>query len=304
MMSAGDDYLRSWKDHPENPLIAPPFPEFLLGDPTVVLPAESPDALWHMFANTLTGIHHFTSEDGVHWHRRARLFGGMRAFVYRDGNLFYLFYEEFKVPMFRSRISVRTSSDLVEWSAQSTVLEPSLHWERVLGHTCGNPCLVKAGGRYRLYYSAGLVFLPDLGFCEPLHVGAAESDAVTGPFEKLAGPLISPSPDDPFMNRGAGAMKVLRDEGRGLYYGFINGIYRDSDGRSRSAIMLMSSPDGLIWEYVYNGPILAPGGRGWKEAFVYQLDVRRVGDEMWLWYNARSGWRFGVERIGLATSPA
>lgn len=303
-MMSESDHLRRWKDHPENPLIAPPFPEFLLGDPTVVLPADGPDGLWHMFANTLTGIYHFTSSDGVHWRRLGRAFGGMRAFVFKEDGVFHLFYEEFSVPMFRSHVSVRTSGDLREWSERSVVLEPSYEWERVLGHTCGNPCLVKADGRYRLYYSAGLVFLRDLGFCEPLHIGAAHADSITGPFEKQPQPIISPSRDNAFMNLGAGAIKVLRDEGRGLYYGFINGIYCDADGRSRSAIMLLSSVDGLAWESAYPEPIIAPRGEGWKKAFVYQLDVRRVGDEMWLWYNARSGWRFGVERIGLATSPA
>lgn len=304
MTNGSDNYLTHWKDHPENPLVAPPFPGFLLGDPAVVLPGESPDGLWHMFANTLTGIHHFTSTDGVHWRRRARVFGGMRAFVFEDEGIFYLFYEEFTVPMFRSHVSVRTSTDLWEWGERRVVLEPSLGWERVLGHTCGNPCVVRVGDRYRLYYSAALVFLRDLGFCEPLHIGAAEAASVAGPFEKLPEPIISPSADNAFMNLGAGAIKVVRNEGRGLYYGFANGIYRDTEGRSRSAIMLLSSADGLAWESAYPEPVIAPRGHGWKRAFVYQLDVHRVGDEMWLWYNARSGWRFGVERIGLATSPA
>ena len=292
-----------WTDHPENPLIGPPFPEFLLGDPSVVLPTESPDELWHMFANTLRGIHHFTSVDGIHWRRRARAFPGMRAFVLRQSDLYYLFYEEFSVPMFRSHVSVRTSRDLVTWGEREVVLEPELEWERRLGRTCGNPCVVGTDDGFMLYYSAALVFLGDLGFCEPLNIGLARSTSIEGPYEKLAEPMIAPSSGDRFRNLGAGAIKVVFDESRGLFLGFNNGIYADNRGRTRSAVLLMSSADGVAWEQAAPEPIIAPGGDGWKKALVYQLDVKRVGDEWWLWYNARSGWRFGVERIGLATCP-
>jgi hypothetical protein len=113
--------------------------------------------------------------------------------------------------------------------------------------------------------------------------------------------MIPMDESDPWRNRGAGAIKVVYDEAKALYYGFNNGIYLDEEGRTRSAIMLMSSPDGLAWEQVYDRPIVGPGGDGWKKALVYQLDVARIGDEMWMYYNARSGWRVGRERIGLAT---
>ena len=294
-------YLKEWVDHPANPLVEPPWPEFLLGDPTVVLPEEAPDSAWHMFANTLLGIHHFTSPDGLHWGRHGKACSGMRPYVFKEGSTFYLFYERFTIPQFRSHIEVRESADLWEWSGPSAVLKPTLPWEGTWSRNCGNPCLVKVEGRYRLYFSAGVVFLPDLGFCEPLHIGVAHADDFKGPYRKEPEPILSPSPTEPYRNLGAGAIKVLRDEGRGLYYGFNNGIYRDGRGRTRSAILLLSSRDGLRWEKAYDEPVMAPGGQGWKKALVYQLDARRVGDRMYMYYNARSGWRFGKERIGLAT---
>jgi hypothetical protein len=125
-----------------------------------------------------------------------------------------------------------------------------------------------------------------------------------GPYKKDPEPMIPMDAKDPYRCRGAGAVKVIYDERRALYYGFNNGIYLDDEGRTRSAILLMSSADGLRWEQVYPGPIVAPEGDGWKKALVYQLDVKRVGDEMWMYYNARSGWRFGRECIGLATCKA
>ena len=293
-----------WKDHPENPIIEPPFPEFLIGDPTVVLPSESPDGKWHLFANTLLGIHHYEGVDGIHFKRVSRLFPGMRAFVFCEERRYFMFYEEFKFPMLRSRIVMRESQDLVNWTNPSQILEPELSWEvgRV-AKTCGNPCLVKdKSGNYRLYYSANLVFLKDLGFCEPKFIGVAKAEDIRGPYSKFQHPIISPSFDDSYRNKGAGAIKVIFDEKEGLYIGFNNGIYEDESGKTRSAILLLTSEDGMDWKDSFENPIIAPEGAGWKRGLVYQLDIKRVGDEFMLWYNARSGWRFAKERIGLATA--
>lgn len=303
-MSAGkndDGYLKNWVDDPRNPLIEPPRPEFLLGDPAVVLPDDAPDGFWHMFANTLLGIQHYTSTNGTAWMRHRRIGPGFRSFVIKVEDLYYLFYEHFTVPQVRSHVAVRRSIDLWNWSSPEKVLSPSLPWEGgTASRNVGNPCVIRIDGGYRLYYSAGVVFHKDLGFCEPRHIGVAHSSTIEGPFEKETDPIIQMDECDPYRNRGAGAIKVIRDEVRGLYYGFNNGIYLDPEGRTRSAILLLSSADGLSWDSVYPEPIMAPEGDGWKQALVYQLDVRRVGDEMWMYYNARSGWRIGRERIGLA----
>jgi hypothetical protein len=299
-----DGYLRNWVDDPRNPLIEPPRPEFLLGDPAVILPGDAPDGCWHMFANTLLGIRHYTSRDGLEWLAHRKIGPGFRAFVLKDEGLFYMFYEHFAIPQFRSHVAVRRSADLWTWTPSETVLSPSLPWEGgAASRNVGNPCVLKIDGGYRLYYSAGVVFHKDLGFCEPRHIGVAHSESIGGPFEKQPEAMIPMDLSDPYRNRGAGAIKVIYDKDRGLFYGFNNGIYLDGEGRTRSAILLLCSKDGLSWDYAWPEPIVAPEGDGWKRALVYQLDVKRVGDEMWMYYNARSGWRFGKERIGLATCP-
>ena len=33
------------------------------------------------------------------------------------------------------------------------------------------------------------------------------------------------------------------------------------------------------------------------------MDLKRVGNELWMWYNGRDGWRLGRERIGLSILP-
>ncbi|MDD5447947.1 MAG: glycosyl hydrolase family 43, partial [Actinomycetota bacterium] len=176
--------LENWVDHPKNPLIEPPWPSPLVGDPSVVLPGDSPDGNWHMFLNTVFGIYHYISDEGINWRKGKRIFSGWRAFVFQENGFYYLFYEEYKTP-FRSKIRVRTSGDLKYWSEPQTILEPSLDWEGRIYRTNGNPCLVKKGNTYMLYYSAGQIFLRDLGFTEPRYICLALANEIFGPYEKL-----------------------------------------------------------------------------------------------------------------------
>jgi hypothetical protein len=164
----------------------------------------------------------------------------------------------------------------------------------------GNPCLVRLAAGYALYYSAALVHVPDCGFNEPLHVGYATATTLAGPWQLRATPVLSPDPADPRCNLGAGAMKVVRvaDGWVGLH----NGIaYDRATGRSRSAISVRTSSDGLEWRYAHGEPIVAPD-TGWRRRFVYACDVRRdPRTGRWLLYfNGRDDaplWK-GREAIG------
>jgi hypothetical protein len=271
----------------------------------VLLPAETPDGRWHLFANRMPPkLVHYTSEDGVRWSRVGTLCrGGMRAFVRRDGDRFLLLYEEVRWPApLRSRIVLRTSTDLERWSVPMELLRPCLPWHGGFHRTCGNPCLTPWRGEWLLHYSAGVVFLKDCGFFEPRFVGLATAAAPEGPWTALPEPFLRPHPDDPLRRLGAGALRVLPDSAAGVLWGFNNGITRDAEGRSRSAITLLASPDGRGWTSAADAPVLAPGGPPWKRALVYALDVRRLpdGTTLHLYFNARDGWARGRERIGLA----
>lgn len=113
-----------------------------------------------------------------------------------------------------------------------------------------------------------------------------------------ANPLLEPHEQDILI----GDLKLLDEPIAGRWIAFNNGIYEDADGHSRSAIQVLSSADGLAWEPVCDGPVISPGGDGWKRAFVYAFDPVWVGDTLRLYYNGRDGWADGIERIGLATS--
>ena len=297
--------LCSWEDHSANPLIHPPAGEELLGDPTLVVPADSPDGRWHLFANSLAGIHHYASDDGVAWERvELGVVGGstMRPHVFFEDGVYHLLYERFS-GFGASVIERRTSTDLEVWSDAVVVLEPELEWETEPQSTVGNPYLTRLDGEYRLYYSASGAELPDTGFPEPLWIGMARADAIGGPWVKEPTPIIGPSDDDIWRNHGAGSIKLLDESVDDRLIALNNGIYVEADGTTGSAIRVLSSSDGVTWEDVCGEPILRPSGLDdWKRAFIYGFDTARTEQgELRLYFNARDGWVPGVERIGMAT---
>jgi hypothetical protein len=273
----------------------------------VTAPDASPDGRWHLFAHSLLGIHHFTSPDGVAWTRRRGVVArnALRPFLYRDGDVYHLLYERTRLflPMlpWSSRIEVRSSRDLLAWSARRVLLRPCLPWHvRGRSRAVGNPCLVPHDGGYRLYYSAGLVRLADCGFDEPCHVGVADGPTALGPFTPRREPLLSPRADDPFANLGAGSLKVVvAADG---FLGLQNGIYVDAAGASRSAVRMLASRDGIDFA-VRGEPFLRPDA-GWKRSHVYAVDVRAADDVVHLYFNARNDWHWtrGREAIGLMTA--
>lgn len=289
-------YQFKWQEYEKNPLINPPFPSPVIADPTFLPPQEAPDKKWHLFAHSLLGIHHFISSDGIKWKKLKGIVitKSLRPYLFKEKNLFYIFYEKILsfIP-FQSRIEVRISEDLYRWGKPYLILSPSLLWHK---RNCGNPCLIKDEKEYKLYYSAGLVYLKDCKFSEPKYIGVATSQNILGPYKFIEEPVISPDKNDPYRNLGAGAIKIIKDKNG--YIGFENGIYIDEENRSRSAIRIIISKDGYSWSGFDKEPILKPG-EGWKKAFVYALDVRKIENKLWLYFNARNGWLSGKESIGL-----
>lgn len=312
-----DDFVHlRWEVTHDAPVIRPPPASPIVADPTFLLPHDTPDGRWHLFAHSIWGVHHFTSDDGVRWSRGPlAVRHAMRAFLVRDGAIFHLLYERyppFRLPLswlplgWRSWIERRSSRDLGRWSEPAVVLRPCLPWHRTADgrEAVGNPCLVRAGDEWALYYSASLVRVPDCGFDEPLHVGIARATTLDGPWRPHPHPILSPHPDDGRCNLGAGALKVLRlDDG---FVGLHNGIAFDTARRrSTSAISVVTSADGLAWRAAHDAPIVAPT-TGWRARFVYACDVRRdPGTGRWyLFFNGRdrAPMREGREAIGFVVA--
>ena len=231
-----------WSD-PGDPVIQPPSASPVVADPSFLLPEETPDGKFQLFAHTIWGIHRFESDDGVDWkHCGLAVRFGMRPFIREFHGIYYLYYERyppFLMPLswlpvpWHSRIEVRTSKDLIRWSSPKVCIKPGLPWHKAfrMSASVSNPCVVEIDSGFRMYYSASLVFVPDCGFSEPAYIGIAEASSPEGPWKCEQDPILSPDPELPGRNMGCGSIKVFAvDDG---WIGLQNGIFLES-GESKS----------------------------------------------------------------------
>lgn len=285
-------------DHPQNPLIRPPFPEALIADPFVISPQSSPDGLWHLFAHSLIGLRQYTSGDGFSWSAPSSpiFYFAYRPFVYQERGVFYLIYEKIlnplNLPYYDSRLEISSSSNLVTWSPPQTLLSPALPWHKTANRqgNLGNPCLIKINHTYRLYYSSGLIYQPGNGFCEPAFTGYAGSTHLLGPYSFHPRPLTwAHSPTDKHVS----AIRVYRYRRQFMA---LQTVFRSST----SSLCLTVSSDGINWEK--NSHSIVSSDKPWKKSYVYVGSLIKIGREFRIYYNARSGRRFGTESIGLATA--
>ena len=302
-----------WSDYSEGYLIGHPIISPIIADPTFTFPENSPDKRWHLFAHSVCGIHHYISGEGVRWEDRGVVIANaMRPYLYFENGIYYLLYEKYrplslvlswmKSRKWHSEIAMMQSADLRKWTNPTTLIKPELDWHAGDGHkSVSNPCLIKHGNDYCLYYSASLVYIDDCGFNEPDSIGLAKSTSITGPYELLKEPIIEVNKKDPWCNLSCGSIKVLGCEDG--FVAFENGIYWDEQKKqSGSAIIILKSGDGTKWERLVKEPILKPSS-GWRRSHIYACDVRyHERQKTWyLYYNARDDWYMtrGKERIGL-----
>ncbi|MBQ6266807.1 MAG: glycosyl hydrolase family 43 [Clostridia bacterium] len=293
------------------PVLRPFGGSFLVADPSLLLPAESPDGKWHLFFHTMYGVWEAVSEDGVSFTRRKKLLSrAMRPNINRIDGRYVLYYEQTRPLVFNalnligaakwnSEIFAIESSDLATWSAPKPVLRHTRSFEESeRGVSLSNPFLFRDGAVNRLYYSCGLTFIKDCGFCEPTYVNYAESEAPLSGFCAASAPILSPDRNDPYLNLCAGCLKVYRL--RDCFIGVQNGIF-EKDGKSASAILLLSSDDGL--HFRFEKTLVAPrNDGGWMSQFVYASHLVRDGDVLRLYFNARNTANplLGRECIGFA----
>lgn len=318
LMKTADFLSIRWSEA-EGPLIEPPGLSPIIADPSFLFPEESPDGQWQLFAHSAFGIHRYSSSDGLAWkHRGMAIKNAMRAFIRPlSGGGYALYYESYPpfallataLPIrskWKSKIAMCESPDLANWSCGRTIILPEEGWARdeALGASVSNPCLIQAGGKWRLYFSASLVWIEDCGFCEPLHLAMVTGDSLHGPFTFPEKPLPMPrteAGETGFDTNviGQGSLKVLPMEDG--YVGLQNKIYRDPAGASRSAIFLLKSDDGIAWQPARPEPLIAPS-HGWTRSHIYACDCRldESHGTAYIYFNARDGWRInqGKERIG------
>lgn len=295
-----------------NPVITHGAGSPIVADPSVLTPDLTPDGKWHLFAHTLFGVYDFLSDDGIDFPvRRKILSRAMRPCAAFEGGVYYIFYERLQPAparaaglfggKWKSEIFVVESRDLVNYSSPRPVLRFDKDFERAgRGYSLSNPFLLADGDKFRLYYSAGLTYVPDCGFSEPTYICLAQSDSPAECYVKLDEPVMSPSGKGGGSDLGCGCVKVYRLAD--CYAALQNGIYSEG-GRSRSAIRLLRSDDGVHFEFAK--VLLRPrvvDGNEWMAQFVYASHLVRCGDELRLYFNARNTANMlaGRENIGFA----
>jgi len=303
-----------WREMPENPLIGKHKEKnAVVGDPQVLLPGEH-DGQWHMFFHSFgfagsdgkkrDGLWHMVSPDGIRWTRQSNWEEGIAMHcMFRDGDRWIMYYTSVE-PQVRAKgvstnIRAKTTRDFVNWSEPVDIIWPESAQEREGKKIqARNPCMTRLpDGRYRLYYSAGTVWLDDCGFEEPKYIFCAQATNPLGPFQKTGEPILRPDAGMPHRNHGCGGIKVY---GWGKsFLAFYNPIYIDTEGRSRSEIRMLASDDGLAWMEAPSNPIIVPSNDGgWRSGIVYQLDAVCWQNTVRMYFNARDSWKGGIERIG------
>ena len=297
----------------QSPVIKPFDGSFIVADPSLLTPDKCPDGKWHMFFHTNLGVYHFVSEDGLSFEKKSKVVKrAMRPNINCIDGRYYLFYERTRTLLanalnvvnavrWKSEIYVTESDDLESWSEPKLVLGNTRPFETSpRGTALSNPFLLQTESFNRLYYSCGMTYIDDCGFCEPTYISYGESSSITDGYVAAEKPLISPDKKNPYLNLCSGCLKVYElSDG---YVGLQNGIF-EKDGKSHSAIFLMTSSDGL--DFRFEKMLIEPGvvdGKDWMKQFVYASHLVKQGNKLRIYFNARNVANpiLGRECIGFA----
>jgi hypothetical protein len=313
----------SWFPFSDEPLLHGEFIIPAFCDPQLLLPEESIDRKWHLFVHSWIGLHHYTSDSGIAWEPRNMIeVRSHSPFIYIERGVYYLLYEKHdrKIPLVgqkhsyrsnekdddSSRIEMCSSTDLVTWSRPRILLDSrSVSYSADYNRSprISRPQLVKIGDTYRLYFGVSHVHLPDTFQKVSRYFSYAESQTIDGLYKSSdRGPLLSPVPDDPLMNLGVGSIRVL--QGQDGFSAFQCSAFWDEEhSRSRTAMFLLSSPDGLRWKRVSSRPIFFPPEKGWASDYIMGCDARyKASENCWYcYYSANRQNSLGVteESVGL-----
>lgn len=280
------------------PLMKPWGGSWVVADPSLLTPETSHDGKWHMFFHTTFGVYHAESDDGLDFAKPVKITNrAMRPNINLIDGRYYLFFERTRplimnalnvvnIAKWNSEIAVVESTDLKSWTSPRPVIRNTREYERSdRGTSISNPYLLQENGVNRLYYSCGLTYIKDCGFCEPTYISYAESKRITDGYLSAEKPIISPDKTDPYLNLCSGCLKVYRmNDG---YIGIQNGLY-EKDGKSHSAIILLTSADGL--NFKFTKMLIEPqvvDGSDWMKQFVYASHLVRYGDILRIYFNAR-----------------
>ena len=287
-------YWYSFNDEPIATVSAYPYPK--LSYPSFLLPEESPDSLWHLFAETAFGIEHFTSTSGLEWKRESLVFlFGHAPSIYREGGVFYLVYEtrrsRRKLKAIPSSIMLSSSTDLASWSEPALILDSSsvpFSSYRDGKDRLSSPQIVACDGRYRLYAGGGVSRLVPGEEDMAAYLLTFEARDITGPYEAVGSPVIrSAQPDSDYENMAPGSVRIIPCSD-GFAAVECSRFYDSKERRMRSAMLLLESRDGIAWNVADVMQLSAQSG--WAETLT-SCDARyKENEDTWYcYYSASNG---------------
>ncbi len=309
----------SWFPFSDEPIIQSHPLQVRLSNPAVLLPEESTDEKWHLFAHSMLGIHHYTSESGISWsHQRLLIPGGRYPSLFEEDGTYHLIYEQRGrfVPRLgkrgrvssdeihhESHIELMSSTDLYIWSRPRHLMSAkSIEQTSLPGSvpTLSHPQLVSTDHEYRLYMGASSIDEDDR---VARFVVSASAPQLLGPYhQETKDALVEAAGNEYHRSLGAGQLSVYESEGvyKALETSY---FYDEKKNNNHSAIIVVDSEDGLSFPYDGNQPILVPSERGWASGNIRTCTLKYKADEK-CWYcffSASAKNNFSIEResIGL-----
>ena len=164
-----------------------------------------------------------------------------------------------------------------ERKCDEPILIPEYPWENA---SVMNPCVIYENGKYRMWYSAGETYEPNVN-------AYAESDDGINFRKSRINPIFTSEKRNVYEQERIGGCHVVKTEDMGYVMFYIG--YEDID---TARICVARSEDGITrWERSALNPIVEPTKGGWDSEATYKPTVAWDGkDGKWLlWYNGRTG---------------
>ena len=211
-----------WSSYSEEPVWQGSWWAGRLCAPFILLPEDSPDGKWHLFAHTWAGIEHFVSFSGFDWQRIGLIvLRGHFPSIFREKDTYYLVYENHdhdyqnkrRVNLRKtiSRINIMSSTDLRLWSRAQTILSAAdvPYASDYSAPRLSHPQIINWQGSYRLYFCASEVRIYDTKQKASACLSYAQSTSFNAPFEIRKQPVLRIDPDSRYRNLALGSFRFV-----------------------------------------------------------------------------------------------
>ena len=186
-----------------------------------------------------------------------------------------------------SFIGYAESKDGIHFDRMSRepVMIPELPWEK---ESVMNPCVLYENGIYRMWYSAGETYEPNV------NAYAESKDGIVWQKSRI-NPIFTCNRANKYEQDRVGGCQVIKTEDMGYLMFYIG--YEDID---TARICVARSENGITgWERSPLNPLVEPTAGAWDSDATYKPTVvwNETDGKWMLWYNGRTG---GCEYMGYA----